>query len=1069
MNGPFLFQPRYIRHAANSYLVLAFGVLIILVYCVLMYLNCHSWFSLRYGTIKPADLLELCRGNGVQRAAFTDINNTSACLDFLRMAPKYGVEPVTGIDFRNGAHCCYIGLSRNNAGFRELNEHLSAHLHSGQSFEPIAPHWSDCIVIYPFRVFMHEKMNVADLPEHSFVGVHSKELNRLRFSPLAAHLHKCVILETVSFRNKRDFNTHRLLRAIDKNTLLSKLNPSEQGEPWHVMRHEDDLKNDFNDFPEILANTERILGSCHVEFGFGDRVTPFNQRSYTASEEEDYALLEKLVEDGLEYRFGRVQHREAEQQRGTELSSEKTPLLCMSVLNTIKNRVEMELNLIREKNFISYFLINWDITSYARSKGYFYVGRGSGANSLIAYLLRITDVDPIELDLYFERFINLYRKNPPDFDIDFSWMDREDITQYIFHRFPHVVLVGAYNTFQYKAIVRELGKVFGLPVHEIDLLSDGKFRVQDLDQLAQLVLQYSSLIQDFPNHISPHSCGILIADRPITAFTATLLPPKGFPTTHFDMIVAEDVGLYKFDILSQRGLGKIKDTLAIIRRDHPNDPEIDIHDMQRFKHDERIKHLLRTAQAIGCFYVESPAMRMLLKKLLVDDYLGLVAASSVIRPGVSSSGMMKEYILRHRDPERRKKAHPILLQIMPETYGVMVYQEDVIKVAHFFAGLDLGEADSLRRGMSGKFRGREEFDKARQSFFDKARAKGHPDGDIAEIWRQTESFAGYAFAKGHSASYAVESYQSLFLKAYYPLEYMTATINNFGGFYSTEIYAHEARMHGATIEPPCVNQGSAEAVLIVATIVLGMGIVSQLQHQLIEDILRVRRESGRYHSLEDFMDRVSVSLDQISILIRVGAFRFTGRNKKDLLWEAHFRLGNIRKTHPMPGLFVEPVRAFELPPLQHTSLEDAYDEMELIGFPLCNPFDLLDEEPADSVIADGFLTHIGKTVTTVGYLVTLKPTKTAKGEKMYFGTFLDRSGQFIDTVHFPPVAAHYPWRGKGIYEIRGRVLDDFDAISLECLEMRKLSYRSDPRYADTPTPRNIATEKIMISGSNISS
>ncbi|MFN9800175.1 MAG: DNA polymerase III subunit alpha, partial [Bacteroidota bacterium] len=399
----------------------------------------------------------------------------------------------------------------------------------------------------------------------------------------------------------------------------------------------------------------------------------------------------------------------------------------------VKKRVTKELDLIRKKGFISYFLINWDITSYARSKGYFYVGRGSGANSLVAYLLRITDVDPIELDLYFERFINLYRKNPPDFDIDFSWTDREDITQYIFTRFPHVALVGAYNTFQFKATVRELGKVFGLPKEDIDVLSDGKFDVSQLDQLALLVLRYSTLLQDFPNIISPHSCGILIADRPIHAFTATLLPPKGFPTTHFDMIVAEDVGLYKFDILSQRGLGKIKDALEMIRFARPEDPQIDIHDMQRFKHDERIKDMLRNAKAIGCFYVESPAMRMLLTKLQVDDYLGLVAASSVIRPGVSASGMMKEYILRHRDPGRRKKAHPVLLEIMPETYGVMVYQEDVIKVAHFFGGLDLGEADSLRRGMSGKFRGREEFDKARQSFFEKARAKGHPDNDIAEI------------------------------------------------------------------------------------------------------------------------------------------------------------------------------------------------------------------------------------------------------------------------------------------------------------------------------------------------
>ena len=229
-------------------------------------------------------------------------------------------------------------------------------------------------------------------------------------------------------------------------------------------------------------------------------------------------------------------------------------------------------------------------------------------------------------------------------------------------------------------------------------------------------------------------------------------------------------------------------TMAAVTYNHPTHPAIDIHDIKRFKQDEKIKYLLKNAKAIGCFYVESPAMRMLLKKLQVATYLGLVAASSVIRPGVSKSGMMREYILRYRKPERRKDAHPILLEIMPETYGVMVYQEDVIKVAHYFGGLNLGEADMLRRGMSGKFRSRDEFMKVKNQFFENCKTKGHSLELTSEIWRQIESFAGYAFAKGHSASYAVESYQSLFLKAYYPLEYMVATINNFGGFYYVELY-----------------------------------------------------------------------------------------------------------------------------------------------------------------------------------------------------------------------------------------------------------------------------------------
>ena len=323
------------------------------------------------------------------------------------------------------------------------------------------------------------------------------------------------------------------------------------------------------------------------------------------------------------------------------------------------------------------------------------------------------------------------------------------------------------------------------------------------------------------------------------------------------MIVAEDAGLFKFDILSQRGLGKIKDSLEVIAKNCPDDPAVDIHDFKRFRNDPKLADRLSNADAIGCFYIESPAMRMLMKKLHVDEYLGLVAASSIIRPGVAKSGMMREYILRYRYPERQKDAHPILLDIMPDTYGVMVYQEDVIKVAHYFAKLTLGEADVLRRGMSGKYRSRDEFLKAKGKFFSNCKDQGYPDALSADIWRQIESFAGYAFAKGHSASYAVESYQALFLKTYYPLEYMVAVINNGGGFYRPEIYVHEARMKGAKIEAPCVNHSEVLSVIFGKTIYLGFCMVKDLDTRTVDEILAERTKRGVFLDLDDFINRVS--------------------------------------------------------------------------------------------------------------------------------------------------------------------------------------------------------------------
>lgn len=974
----------------------------------------HSHYALRYGILSPEEVLDHYVHGGYSYALLADVNNTSAQLDFVRIAQKKDIKPLLGIDFRNGAQRCYLAIAKNNAGVRELNDHLSEHIHAKREFEMRAPQFEHCLVFYPFANAPHP------LLPHEYVSVEPFELSKLRLQASthpAVQAEKIVALPTMTFRNKADFNTHRLLRAIENNTLLSKLPKSEEAHPQHRYISRAELLAAFGDEFGLVGRMDALLAACSVNFHFGTAHPHKNQQTYTGSAEGDDALIRKLCREQSAYRY-------------PELT------------DAISQRIEKELSIISEKQFTAYFLINWDITSYARSKGYFYVGRGSGANSVVAYILRITDVDPIELDLYFERFINLYRQNPPDFDIDFSWTDRDDVTRYIFERFKHVALLGAYNTFQYRAVIRELGKVFGLPKNEIDRLADGDFQLDKLDELARLVVVYSQRIHGFPNSLSIHAAGILITETHIHDHVATFMPPKGYPTAQFDMLIAEDAGLYKFDILSQRGLGKIKDTVSIVAANQPDEPPIDVHDLKRFKSDERVKHLLRTADAIGCFYVESPAMRMLMRKLQVDDYLGLVAASSVIRPGVAKSGMMREYILRYRFPERRNDAHPTMLDIMPETYGVMVYQEDVIKVAHYFAGLTLAEADVLRRGMSGKFRSREEFDKARQQFFTNCSARGHSDVLTAEVWRQIESFAGYAFAKGHSASYAVESYQSLYLKAYYPLEYMVATLNNSGGFYSTELYAHEARMKGAILAAPCVNIGSAETVIHGRTITLGMALIKGIDERTLRKLLIARAQGGPFESLNDFIERTAAGLEQVLLLIRASAFRFTGEPKKALLWQAHFLLGHAPPVSSTASLFRTNVRMGALPELHHEPLDDVYDEIELLGFTLGDPFVLVkDAAQLAPLRADDLPTRIGQEVEISVYLVTAKLTSTSKREHMYFGTFLDRAGHWVDTVHFPDIARRYPFRGRGVYNVTGKVVEEFDCLSIEVVRMEKLGVR----------------------------
>jgi len=439
-------------------------------------------------------------------------------------------------------------------------------------------------------------------------------------------------------------------------------------------------------------------------------------------------------------------------------------------------------------------------------------------------------------------------------------------------------------------------------------------------------------------------------------------------------------------------------------------------------------------------------MRGLLKKLQCDDYLTLVAASSVIRPGVARSGMMRQFIYRFHNPDKFEYIHPVMKDLLSETFGVMVYQEDVLKVCHHFAGLDLSDADTLRRAMSGKYRSRREMQKITERFFSNCLDKGYPDEITKEVWRQIESFAGYSFSKAHSASYAVESFQSLWLKSHYPLEFMVAVINNFGGFYRTWVYLQEARREGAVIEAPCINRSTYKTTIYGETIFIGLVHIQGLETNLAKAIIADRDKYGNFNGLEDFISRIGSGIEQTVILIRTGAFRFTGKSKALLLWEAHLLI-NRGKTETARTLFNPEPKKFTMPPFEQSRLEDAYDEIELLGFPVTRTwFDMLQTKYRGEVSASGMPGVPGRSVRMVGHLVNVKYIKTMKNEWMNFGCFIDHEGDFFDTVHFPQSLAGWPFRGSGTYLIQGKVVEEFGSCSVEVEKMAKLPVQPDPRY-----------------------
>lgn len=984
-----------------------------------MYINCKTYFSFHYGTFSTRELIETSVDKGVTALALTNINSTCDIWEFVKLCREQNVRPIAGVEVRNGDKLLYILLAANNKGFGWINEFLSTHLMAKKDFpEPSEEQtffengW-DGFVIYPLGA---KKFSSLRLNER--IGITPSEINKLIGTDWRCYEEKFVIRQPVTVQNKIYHSLHRLLRAIDKNVLLSQLPRETECNEKEIFLSPAHLMNCFQLYPFMISNTYKLMDSCKIEMEFYADKT---KKTYTGSVDGDRILLEKLAMDGFPSRYGKKNKIALE-------------------------RLQKELRIITQMNYNCYFLINWDYIRHAHSRGFYHIGRGSGANSIVAYCMGITDVDPIELNLYFERFLNPERTSPPDFDIDFSHHDRDEVMDYIFKRYgsAYVCLMGVYTTYKKNSIVRELGKVFGLPDAEIKLLQKTGVP-QDKNQ--GLIIRYGSLMENFPSNCSVHACGMLVSEEPLYNYVTLFLPPKGMPTCQLDMTTAEEIGLNKYDVLSQRGLSHIREALQLVKQNRNVD--ITIQDVHQFKKDPVINLQIKNADTIGCFYIESPAMRHLLMKLKCDDYLTLVAASSIIRPGVSESGMMREYIYRYHNRDKIIYLHPLFEEHLSETFGVMVFQEDVIKIGHYFAGLTLGEADILRRAMSAsKYKGNNKFALIKEKFYKNCKAIGHSDELTAEVWRQMESFAGYSFNKAHSASFALESYMSLYLKTYYPKEFMVAVVNNFGGFYGTEIYFIELFKCGGTIMQPCINSSDEYTNIKGSDVYVGLIHIKSLRKNLLELILDERNAHGPYLHLQDFIERTNITDTQLEKLILTGAFGFTGKTKKQLLWEAvSLTKRNQPQLHSAPTLFQESAIKFNLPDLTDHPLDDIYDEIENLGFPLRDPFPLVDDDPSKYIAARDLPKHINKKITVLIYFVAHKHVPTKHGDVMYFGTFLDSNLEWIDTVHFPESAKNYPIDSSGFFKATGKVTEDFGVCCLEVHSMFPVPYKHR-RYAD---------------------
>ncbi len=1082
-----------------------------------VHLNVHSNYSLLAGASRLEDLVWAASKHALEALALTDTNGLYGVVPFQQACVAAGVRPIFGAEIEGGTLQRGAGegrgappggaarrrpegagppravlLARDREGYAEICR-LVTERHLGSN-------WRDLLgrsrPVYeagdaaPFdladairRHIRHAAVLSASEPilgaladafprDSLFAELHhwgdaaSRE-RIFRLTQLAARLGiDCVATNRVHFLRPEGHRVHRVLSAVRTNTTVGSLPPGAAVSREASFKSPAAMRALFREFPDAVARAGEIARGCRVDLELGRPKPP---RFCLPRSESPFSLLCKEAFKGL---------------------AERYRPLTKAAYDTLSR----ELGVIERLDLVDYFLACWDIVRWARERGMPCLGRGSAANSIVSYCLYITHVDPLRHNLFFERFLNEERTTPPDFDIDFGTDDREKVLDYVFERYgrEHVAMICTINQMHVRSAVREAAKALGVPTGEIDGFVKRLPRFADPDEIDSVLdaspvtrtlpvgeepfrtlLAIAKRIGGFPRHLATHPCGIVIAPAPITDFMPLQMGDKGLPITQWSMLPVEDAGLIKIDLLGQKGLAVIPETVRAVEAAEGR--KIDTSRID-YLGDPLTKRLMAEGKTEGCFYIESPIMQHLFRQSHCDDFEVLTALSSIIRPGVSNYGGKQSYLRRHLGREKIEVAHPLLEPILRDTYGCLIYQEQVIQIAARMAGMGLGEADGLRKCMSKKGRWKP-METYRARFYDGARAQGIPESVIDAVYRQIESFAGYAFCKAHSASYALESFESLYWKGHYPAEFMAAVLSNEGGYYSASEYVEEARRMGLAILLPHVNasqvrftaervdrgDGAPRAGLPVApgtpaggrnAVRVGLMQVRDLRAEMAEALVAAREERP-FADLRDLLERVPLNRKEAENLVRCGALDGLGASRPALLWQVALRFGQgeasgrgrARARRPDEGRGEGGREDLEagLPALPEYDFGRRLAlEMEILDLTVsAHPLALFSEKVArvrarrPTVRSVDLTDHAGETVYTVGWYVTgkltsarpssaLAPLGTSGQEThalMKFVTFSDEWGRF-EVTFFPKAYQRFGLeleRGLGPFLIRGRV------------------------------------------------
>jgi len=1000
-----------------------------------VHLHTHSSSSPMWGIPTVEALCQTVKQQGQDFLALTDTNGLYGAIHFLDVAREHGLKPIIGTELVSGPHRAVL-LAKNTIGYANLCRILSAR-HCDASFEfieTVAHHRTgmmilsaDPVAVAAWQVQSPENLYVELTPGPALPKAVALS-RRHRLPPVAT--------TRAAFLHPTDYQAHRLLRAIAENTTLSRLEAKRCALPSHWLMSEPVLARHLPHVPEAVANTRRIAEECHTAWDFKQTIFPsFRQLSSDAA----FEALQQKTYDGALWRYG-----------------------TLSAI--VRERIEKELAVIREKGYADYFLVVDEIVRQAPRT----CGRGSAAASIVSYCLGITHVDPIRHNLLFERFLNPGRHDPPDIDVDFPWDERPAILDWVFKQYghQHAAMVANQNTLATRAALREIAKVYGLPAAEIGKalnflqrradfvdVQPGKTvqdwardvcRALNLRNPWPEILYWSTQLDGHFRNLGLHPGGVVLVPDEIRRYVPVEISASNLPVIQWEKDQTEEAGLVKIDLLGNRSLAVIRDAVAAVARNTGRvidyatwDPITDL----------TTNDLIRRGETMGCFYVESPATRLLLKKLwggmpperraVADVFEYLVVVSSLIRPAANTFTV--DFIRRaHGEPYT--SPHPVLDEILAETHGIMVYQEDVMKVAVALGGFSVEDGDQLRKVLSKKHKARRLRDYQVQ-FYKGALSRGIELPVIDAIWSMIMSFAGYSFCKPHSASYAQVSFKSAYLRAHYPAEFIAAVVSNQGGYYSAFAYLSEGRRMGLTILPPDINASVWAYTGSGTTVRVGLMQIKSLQEDLARRIIAEREQHGPYRSLSDFLSRVKLDYAQAKLLIKAGCFdSISGElTRPALLW----RIFAAEATKPPTYIPI---------PTEYSSQKKMQHELTLFGFPVhYHPLDLFTKalNGTSRILAKDLDQYVGKEVTLIGWLLTEKIVSTKKGEPMEFMTLEDQTGMYDATV-FPNIYREYCHllATNQAYVVTGLVEEHFSTVTVTVKTLQLLTTGGIPASSE---------------------